>query len=65
MMEKDFVKLNEEELKDVAGGLVDSAVFFSQETRLEAQNYLRSTGVKDIATIDICMEKWEKAKKFA
>jgi hypothetical protein len=63
MMEKDFVKLNEEELKDVVGGIkgADRNKFLATDTIESAMDYLKAKcyitpGHRDFIPL---MKEWE------
>ena len=62
-MEKDFVKLNEEELKDVVGGVSlnysDKELFDNMATAQEASDFLIKCKIRPSDPIyHIYMDKW-------
>ena len=62
-MEKDFVKLNEEELKDVVGGVSlkysDKELFDNMATAKEASDFLMKCGVRPSdPAFHIYMDQW-------
>ena len=64
MMDKDSVLINDNELEAVSGGVVDLALFFSMDTRSDAQRYLVSNGYNpNTDGFKAYMEKWEARHK--
>jgi hypothetical protein len=62
-MEKDFVKLNEEELKDVVGGVYlnysDMKKFENLDTAKEASDFLMNHSIRPSdSAFKIYMDKW-------